>query len=60
MRRAEELLELTDHTVDRVAEEVGFANAATLRHHFTRVRGLGPQRYRQLFGASAVQAEQAG
>ena len=60
VRRAEELLERTDRTVDQIASDVGFANAATLRHHFTRVRGLSPQRYRQLFGASAVQAEQAG
>lgn len=57
--RAEELLERTDRTVDQVAYDVGFANAATLRHHFTRVRGLSPQRYRQRFGCS-VQTQQAG
>ena len=50
LTRAEELLERTDHTVDQVASDVGFANAATLRHHFTRVRGLSPQRYRERFG----------
>ena len=50
VQRAEELLERTDHTVDRIASDVGFGNAATLRHHFTRVRGLSPQRYRQQFG----------
>lgn len=50
VQRAEELLERTDHTVDRIAADVGFGNAATLRHHFTRVRGLSPQRYRQQFG----------
>jgi transcriptional regulator GlxA family with amidase domain len=53
VQRAEELLERTDHTVDRIASDVGFANAATLRHHFTRVRGLSPQRYRQQFGSRA-------
>jgi transcriptional regulator GlxA family with amidase domain len=57
--RAEELLETTGRTIDQVAHDVGFANAATLRHHFTRVRGLSPQRYRATFGASA-QTEQAG
>ncbi|HET6561317.1 MAG TPA: helix-turn-helix domain-containing protein [Marmoricola sp.] len=51
VQRAEELLERTDRSVDQVAADVGFANAATLRHHFTRVRGLSPQRYRQRFGA---------
>jgi transcriptional regulator GlxA family with amidase domain len=51
VQRAEELLERTHHTVDRIAADVGFGNAATLRHHFTRVRGLSPQRYRQQFGS---------
>ncbi len=57
--RAEELLETTNRSVDQIADDVGFANAATLRHHFTRARGLSPQRYRRTFGQS-VQAEQAG
>lgn len=57
--RAEELLEATGRTVDQIASDVGFANAATLRHHFRRVRGVSPQRYRRVFGGS-VQAEQAG
>lgn len=60
VRRAEELLERTDRSVDQIAGDVGFADAATLSHHCTRVRGLSPQRYRQLSGASPVQAEQAG
>jgi transcriptional regulator GlxA family with amidase domain len=46
---AEELLERTDHPVDRIASEVGFGNAATLRHHFTRSRGVGPRQYRRTF-----------
>lgn len=50
---AEELLEHTDHAVDWIAAEVGFGNAATLRHHFNRSRGITPQRYRQLFSASS-------
>lgn len=48
--RAEQMLEATDRSVDWIAGEVGFGNAATLRHHFTRVRGLGPQAYRRRFG----------
>jgi transcriptional regulator GlxA family with amidase domain len=47
--RAEELLETTDRPVEWIADEVGFGNAATLRHHFTRVRGLSPQAYRRRF-----------
>jgi transcriptional regulator GlxA family with amidase domain len=47
--RAEQLLETTDRSVEWIADEVGFGNAATLRHHFTRVRGLSPQAYRRRF-----------
>jgi transcriptional regulator GlxA family with amidase domain len=47
--RAEQLLEQSDRSVEWIADEVGFGNAATLRHHFTRVRGLSPQQYRRRF-----------
>lgn len=47
--RAEELLEKSDRPVEWIADEVGFGNAATLRHHFSRVRGLSPQEYRRRF-----------
>lgn len=50
--RAEELLETTDLSVDRIAAEVGFGNAATLRHHFTRARAVSPQQYRRAFSAT--------
>ena len=49
VQAAEELLERTDHSIDWIADEVGFGNAATLRHHFGRVRGLSPQQYRRRF-----------
>ena len=46
---AEELLEQSSLSVDRIAAEVGFGNAATLRHHFAKVRGVSPQVYRRRF-----------
>ena len=49
--RAEELLETTSHSVDRIADEVGFGTAAMLRHHFTKVRTVSPQQYRRTFSA---------
>lgn len=49
---AEELLEQTDRPVEWIATEVGFGNAATLRQHFGRVRGISPQGYRQSFSCS--------
>jgi len=48
---AEELLERTDHSVEWVAGEVGFGNAAALRHHFGRARGVSPQDYRRTFAS---------
>lgn len=47
--RAEELLEQSDRSVEWIAHEVGFGNAATLRHHFLRARGVSPQAYRRQF-----------
>ncbi len=47
--RAEELLEQSDRSVEWIASDVGFGNAATLRHHFTRSRGVSPQQYRRSF-----------
>lgn len=46
---AEELLERSSQSVEWIASHVGFGNAATLRHHFTRIRGISPQRYRRQF-----------
>lgn len=51
VQRAEELLEASDRSIEWIASEVGFGNAATLRHHFTRVRGVSPQQYRRTFCA---------
>lgn len=60
VRRAEELLERSDRPVEWIAGEVGFGNAAALRHHFTRDRGVSPQAYRRQFacrdGAAEVSA----
>lgn len=47
--RAEELLERTSRPVERIADDVGFGNAAALRHHFTRARGVSPQQYRRMY-----------
>ncbi|MEI5673842.1 MULTISPECIES: GlxA family transcriptional regulator [unclassified Nocardioides] len=49
--RAEQLLEQTERSIERIADDVGFGNAATLRHHFSRVRGVSPQQYRRAFSA---------
>jgi transcriptional regulator GlxA family with amidase domain len=48
---AERLLEESDDTIERIAVRAGFSNATAFRHHFTRLRGTSPQRYRRLFKA---------
>lgn len=50
---AEELLERSEAGVEWIAREVGFGNAATLRQHFARVRGVSPQQYRRAFCPTA-------
>jgi transcriptional regulator GlxA family with amidase domain len=46
---AQELLELTDNTVDAIAERAGFGTAAALRHQFVRALGTTPNAYRRTF-----------
>ncbi|MDA2803292.1 GlxA family transcriptional regulator [Nocardiopsis suaedae] len=47
--RARDLLEDTDLPVDRVAAEVGFATAASLRRHLHAAIGVSPLAYRRTF-----------
>ncbi|MFN0283098.1 MAG: helix-turn-helix domain-containing protein [Kineosporiaceae bacterium] len=50
---AEELLETGHLGVEEVARRCGFGSATMLRHHFTRLRGTAPTRYRRTFGHTA-------
>jgi transcriptional regulator GlxA family with amidase domain len=52
VRRAQHLLETTDHAVDRVAALAGFPSAATLRARFQHILGTSPKAYRRTFRAS--------
>jgi transcriptional regulator GlxA family with amidase domain len=54
VRRAQELLEATDLSVEAVAARCGFATAAGLRRPFLRDVGTTPQEYRRTFGAGAL------
>ncbi|MEV6493575.1 helix-turn-helix domain-containing protein [Actinoplanes sp. NPDC051633] len=51
VRRAEQLLERADTTIAAVARRCGFGSVDTLRRHFRRVRGIGPEEYRTAFRA---------
>jgi transcriptional regulator GlxA family with amidase domain len=50
VRRAQALLESTDHTIEEIATQAGFESAATLRLHFSRLVGVSPTRYRRALG----------
>ncbi|MEZ0065155.1 transcriptional regulator GlxA family with amidase domain [Streptacidiphilus sp. MAP12-20] len=52
VQRARQLLEHGDLTVDRVAHEVGFGSAASLRQHMQTVLGVSPTAYRRTFHGS--------
>jgi AraC family transcriptional activator FtrA len=47
------LLETTDASVEAVAGAVGFASAATYRHHFSAIMKTTPTAYRRAFAAAA-------
>jgi AraC family transcriptional activator FtrA len=49
VRRAEQLLERSDTTISSVARRSGFGSVDTLRRQFRRVRGVGPEAYREAF-----------
>lgn len=49
VRRAQHLLEATDHPVDRIATEAGFGSPTAFRDRFRRVVGTNPQAYRAAF-----------
>ncbi len=54
IRRAQQMLETTQLTVERISTEVGFETAAAFRDRFTRLIGTNPSRYRQAFDPSKV------
>ncbi|MGG6313125.1 helix-turn-helix domain-containing protein [Paenibacillus macerans] len=49
IQQAKLLLLQTDHTIERIAEQVGFNQAAYFTACFTKMEGLSPRKYRQQF-----------
>lgn len=47
--RAKDYLENSKLSIDSIAEQTGFGQAATLRHHFRQHFALSPARYRKQF-----------
>jgi transcriptional regulator GlxA family with amidase domain len=49
VRRAQQLLEATNHSIESVATATGLGTATTLRRQFKRVVGVAPNTYRTSF-----------
>jgi transcriptional regulator GlxA family with amidase domain len=49
VRRAQFLLENTDHTVERIADQAGFGSPTAFRERFKRLTGTTPHGYRAAF-----------
>lgn len=49
VRHAQELLETTDHTVDRIAAQTGFSTTSNFRAQFVQTLGVTPGAYRKAF-----------
>jgi transcriptional regulator GlxA family with amidase domain len=49
IRHAQELLERTPHSIERIGRDVGFTSAANFREQFRKLSGVAPQTYRNTF-----------
>ncbi|GAA1805780.1 hypothetical protein GCM10009682_29560 [Luedemannella flava] len=49
VRRAQELLEMTELSVEQVDSRVGMGTSTTLRRHFAQQLGVPPETYRRTF-----------
>lgn len=56
VRRAQDLLENTDDTIDRIADTCGLGSAHRLRTHFARINGVTPHEFRRTFRTHAAAA----
>ncbi len=49
LNHAKSLLEKYDYSMEKIAENSGFDNATTMRHHFRKEVGISPSSYREQF-----------
>jgi AraC family transcriptional activator FtrA len=54
VRRAQDLLENTDDTIERIATSCGFGSAHQMRTHFTRINHVTPHEYQRTFRSRAA------
>jgi transcriptional regulator GlxA family with amidase domain len=49
IRQAQHLLESTEHSVERIGAQVGFASPTAFRDRFKQTTGVSPRSYRRAF-----------
>ncbi|MFI6762589.1 helix-turn-helix domain-containing protein [Micromonospora sp. NPDC050417] len=59
IRRAQELLENTDNSIDAIAVAAGMGTATTLRRQFNRTVGVPPDAYRRTFRSASSTSNQS-
>lgn len=52
IRAAQELLEVSDLSIEAIGRKVGYSSATQLREHFRRSVGTSPSQYRESFAAA--------
>ncbi len=52
IEEAKQLLEVEEHNVDTIAEEVGYSDVRAFRRLFNKMTGLSPAEYRRRFSSS--------
>lgn len=60
VRRAQYLLENSDHTIERIAQQAGFGSPTAFRERFRKVVGTTPYAYRRSFRGGRAAAVRAG
>jgi AraC-like DNA-binding protein len=60
VRRAQDLLETSDASIDHIADASGFGAPETLRHHFRKVVGTSPSAWRSSFSAARQPENKTG
>lgn len=54
LSQAQSLPETTDHSIERIASQVGFGSPTTFRDRFKHLVGTSPQAYRRAFRGGAT------
>jgi len=60
IRRCQQLLETTDHSLETIVHATGFGSVAAMRTHFCQIVGVPPGQWRRTFRSRAHQTDPHG